>query len=60
MQFFVTTDYLDILPTDRLVLDPQRDTNAQGTRYVHVEEVALDWSRQLLRITGYKGARQAA
>ena len=60
VQFFATTDYLDILPTDRLVLDPDQDTNAQGTRYVHVEEVALDWEHQLLRISGYKGARQAA
>lgn len=58
--FNTTLDYLDILPTDRLVLEPDQDTNAQGTRYLHVEEVALDWEHQLLRVSGYKGARQSA
>lgn len=60
VQFLATTDYLDILPTDRLVLDPEQDVNAEGTRYLHVEEVALDWEHQLLRVSGYKGARQSA
>ena len=54
VQFHTTLDYLDVLPTDRLILEPAKDVTARGTRYTHVTHVALDWDRQLFRIEGYK------
>lgn len=55
VRFNATLDYLDILPTDRLVLEAG-DRTATHTRYTHVEQVALDWEHQLLRVEGYKSA----
>ena len=54
VQFHTTLDYLDVLPTDRLILEPDKDVTSGGTRYTHVTNVTLDWPRQLFRIEGYK------
>ena len=67
VRFKASMDYLDLQPTDRMVLEEQDKVVhfefepgefEEGTRYTHIETIAVDWKNRLFDVTGFKGPSQ--